>query len=211
MFTPTGSVHGCNILDCGVYAFYLSAINDPITVIDASLNWWGTADAASIETIVFHHADNPLFPILDYVPFADSPFDFTFDGACCFDDGTCMIANETMCSSLAGYHQGFGTTCLGDNNHNGVDDGCEPCCVGRVGDANGLGGDEPTIGDVSVLIDAKFITGTCDGVLPCLTEADINQTGSIDPTCDDITIGDISLLIDYLFITGPTLGLPDCL
>jgi len=91
--------------------------------------------------------------------------------------------------------------------------GCIPtgCCVGRVGDANGLGGDEPTIGDVSVMIDAKFITGTCDGIIGCLTEGDVNQSGGTDATCDDITIGDISILIDYLFITGPILGLNDCL
>jgi len=74
------------------------------------------------------------------------------------------------------------------------------CCIGRVGDANGQGGDEPTIGDVSVMIDAKFITGTCNGVIMCLSEADINQSGGCDPTCDDITIGDISSLICPLFI-----------
>ncbi|MCD6250500.1 MAG: M1 family metallopeptidase [candidate division Zixibacteria bacterium] len=85
------------------------------------------------------------------------------------------------------------------------------CCQGKVGDANALGGDEPTIGDVSVLIDAKFITGTCTGIIDCLMEADINQSGGIDPICDDITIGDVSILIDYLFITGASLGLPDCL
>ena len=85
------------------------------------------------------------------------------------------------------------------------------CCLGRVGDANGLGGDEPTIGDISVMIDAKFITGTCVGILDCPDEADINQSGGTDATCDDVTIGDISTLIDYLFITGPSLGLPDCL
>jgi len=91
--------------------------------------------------------------------------------------------------------------------------GCvdEGCCEGRVGDANGLGGDEPTIGDVSVMIDAKFITGTCDGIIDCLTEGDVNQSGGKEATCDDITIGDISILIDYLFITGPILGLNDCL
>jgi hypothetical protein len=83
------------------------------------------------------------------------------------------------------------------------------CCVGKVGDANGIGGDEPTIGDVSVLIDAKFITGICDGIVICLTEGDINQTGGPNATCDDITIGDISILIDHLFISGATL--PDCL
>jgi len=85
------------------------------------------------------------------------------------------------------------------------------CCLSRVGDVNGEGGDEPTIGDVSCLIDAKFITGNCEGIIDCLAEADINQSGGIDPTCDDITIGDISILIDYLFITGPSLGLANCL
>ncbi|MCD6249824.1 MAG: hypothetical protein J7J98_05800 [candidate division Zixibacteria bacterium] len=85
------------------------------------------------------------------------------------------------------------------------------CCVGRVGDANGLGGDEPSIGDVAVMIDAKYIIGSCYGILDCLTEADINQSGGIDADCDDITIGDIAILIDYLFIIGPSMGLNDCL
>jgi len=74
-----------------------------------------------------------------------------------------------------------------------------------------VGGDEPTIGDVSTMIDAKFITGTCDGIFDCLAEADINQSGDYHPACSDVTIGDISTLIDYLFITGPELGLPECL
>jgi len=84
------------------------------------------------------------------------------------------------------------------------------CCQNRVGDANGLGGDEPTIGDVSVLIDALFISGDM-GVITCLAEADVNQSGGNAPQPIDITIGDISTLIDYLFITGPLLGLPECL
>jgi hypothetical protein len=84
------------------------------------------------------------------------------------------------------------------------------CCVGRVGDANGQGGDEPTIGDISVMIDALFITGN-ETPVNCIAEADINQSGGSDPVYDDITIGDISILIDYLFITGETLGLNDCL
>jgi hypothetical protein len=85
------------------------------------------------------------------------------------------------------------------------------CCEGKVGDANLLGTDVPTIGDVSVMIDAKFIAGICNGILDCLPEADINQSGGMNPTCNDITIGDISILIDYLFITGPSLGLNDCM
>jgi hypothetical protein len=84
------------------------------------------------------------------------------------------------------------------------------CCLERVGNANGQGGDEPTVVDVSVLIDARFISGVCAGVISCMEEADVNRSGGLSPICEDITIGDISFLIDYLFITGPTLGLPDC-
>ncbi len=99
-----------------------------------------------------------------------------------------------------------------DSDSDGLGDACETdCCVLRVGDANGLGGDEPTIGDVSVIIDAKFITGECEGVVACVAEADLNQSGGESPTCGDVTIGDVSILIDYLFITGQSLGLPDCL
>jgi hypothetical protein len=83
------------------------------------------------------------------------------------------------------------------------------CCVDRVGDANGSGEDEPTIGDVGVLIDALFI-GNNWSVVPCLAEADINVSGGSDPQESDITIGDVSYLIDYLFIAGTSIGLPDC-
>jgi len=84
----------------------------------------------------------------------------------------------------------------------------ENCCVDRVGDANSTGDDEPTIGDISTLIDHLFISQT---PLRCYEEADVNQSGGESPTTTDITIGDISTLIDYLFITGPSLGLADCL
>ena len=75
------------------------------------------------------------------------------------------------------------------------------CCAGMVGDVNGVGGDEPTVGDISRLIDFLFITRT---PLDCLEEADINQSGTnINPPLDedDITIADVSLLIDHLFIS----------
>ena len=83
-------------------------------------------------------------------------------------------------------------------------DACD-CCVGRVGDANNSGTHEPTIGDITAMIDAKFITGTCVGVIECIAEADVNLSGTlVSPPldCDDITIGDITKVIDYLFITG---------
>lgn len=82
------------------------------------------------------------------------------------------------------------------------------CCAGRVGDVNALGGDEPTIGDISALIDLLFISGARPD---CLEESDVNLSGTqIAPPLDwdDITIGDISMLIDYIFISQPTL--PDC-
>jgi hypothetical protein len=97
-----------------------------------------------------------------------------------------------------------------DGDNDDIGDACE-CCEGRVGDANGSGEDEPTISDISVMIDAKFITGICEGVVVCMDEADVNQSGGFSPTCDDVTISDISILIDYLFITGSTLGLAECM
>jgi hypothetical protein len=83
------------------------------------------------------------------------------------------------------------------------------CGQGMVGDATGDGAEQPTLGDVAVMIDAKFIALSCHQI-PCLVEADINQSGGAEPDCDDISLGDISTLIDYLFITGPSLGLPNC-
>jgi hypothetical protein len=72
------------------------------------------------------------------------------------------------------------------------------CCFGRVGDVNGLEGDEPTIADVAMLIENVFRNRP----VLCAAEADINQSGGANPqqgSNGDITIGDIALLIDYLF------------
>jgi len=92
-----------------------------------------------------------------------------------------------------------------DFNSDGIGEVC--CCVGRVGDPNSSG-DEPTISDVSILVDLLFISGE---PVNCLGEADVNQSGGATPGRDDISISDISYLIDYLFITGQSLGLADCL
>ena len=90
--------------------------------------------------------------------------------------------------------------------------GVTGCCVPPMrGDANNSGDNKPTIGDISVMIDAKFIAGNCGAdkippvqMIACYSEADVNESGPPNlETCADITIGDISLLIDYLFITGP--------
>lgn len=77
----------------------------------------------------------------------------------------------------------------------------DDCCVGRVGDANMNGVDEPTIGDINALIDHLYIHQI---PLPCWDEADVNFSG-------DITISDISILVDYIYIHGPdAVELPDC-
>lgn len=83
------------------------------------------------------------------------------------------------------------------------------CCVNRVGDVNGLNGDEPTLGDIMFLVSRLFIDPTLP--LPCLAEADVNQSGGISPVFGDITLGDVMVLVDYLFITGQSAGLADCL
>ena len=83
------------------------------------------------------------------------------------------------------------------------------CCVGRVGDANDSGEDEPTLGDISILVDLLFISND-PAIIHCWQEADVNQSGGAGPGMDDISLGDISVLIDYLFITGPGLGLANC-
>jgi len=104
-----------------------------------------------------------------------------------------------------------------DTNSDGIGDAC--CCLGRVGDANGEGGDEPTIGDINALIAAIYTEQVPDPIAGCFLEADVNQSGGTTPVYpDDFTITDISLLIEYLYIKGPYdpvynpagAQLPDC-
>jgi hypothetical protein len=93
--------------------------------------------------------------------------------------------------------------CQEDINNDGTGNAC--CCALRVGNANGLGTypQEITISDIQTLVTAKFIQGTCVGILSCPAEGDVNQSGGANPTCNDITISDISTLVNHLFIAGP--------
>jgi len=108
-------------------------------------------------------------------------------------------------------HDQYGGTCTTDVI---VEVTEASCCVGRVGDANGSNEptDEITLGDIMLLVDVKFISGDCSK-LACLPEADVNQDGGANPTCEDhVTLGDIMTLVDFLFITGPeNASLPECL
>ena len=104
-----------------------------------------------------------------------------------------------------------------DSDSDGIGDAC--CCIGRVGNANGVGGDEPTVGDISLLIDALFLTASETPLTTppaCMDEADVNLSSQNapahwPPVFNDITIGDISALIDALFITADLSILPECL
>ena len=69
------------------YAFYTSVCYDPTTTINATENWWGKTDSASIEALVYHQADDPDCPVVDFVPFADSAFNFDDTASCCTDRG----------------------------------------------------------------------------------------------------------------------------
>jgi len=91
-----------------------------------------------------------------------------------------------------------------DGNGNQIGDACESCCRGRVGDANGQNGDEPTIGDINALISAIYTEQLPDAIAGCYIEADVNQSGGMNPVYpNDFTIADINLLIEYLYIKGP--------
>ena len=76
------------------------------------------------------------------------------------------------------------------------------CCVGRVGDANGSGDDEPSVADIGRIVEFLFISGA---PFPCLHEADVNQSGGPNPQPTDVSVADIGVLVDYLFITGTPL------
>jgi hypothetical protein len=57
-------------------------------------------------------------------------------GACCFDNGTCLVRTQAACAAAGGAYSTDGSLCLGDGNQNGVDDACEgtvqmgACCYG---------------------------------------------------------------------------------
>ena len=80
------------------------------------------------------------------------------------------------------------------------------CCAGHVGDVDGVNGDEPTLNDISRLIDIVFLTQTPPD---CLEEADVNMSGTTtNPPLgiEDITLGDISYLIGHVFVDGAPLS-----
>ena len=68
-------MHHCNIRNNPAFAFQALSL-DSLAVIDATDNWWGAADSAAIETIVYHRSDEARYPTVKFVPFATAAFDF---------------------------------------------------------------------------------------------------------------------------------------
>lgn len=61
----------------GVFAFKTYACSNYTAVIDAENNWWGDADSAAIEAMIYHHPDTAKAPTVDYIPCAASAFELT--------------------------------------------------------------------------------------------------------------------------------------
>jgi serine protease AprX len=80
------------------------------------------------------------------------------------------------------------------------------CCSGMVGNADGVGDDEPTLADIMALVEFLFVNHEPPA---CMAEADVNQSGGNLPLKNDITLGDIMRLVDYLYVSHTPL--PGCL
>lgn len=147
-------MHECNIVNNGEYAFYVSSCNDPTTVIDATNNWWGIADSAAIEAMVYHHADNPSCPVIDYVPFADSSFEFDDTIGCCNHDWIRGDFDYDMGLNVAD------VTGLVDFLFFG---GPPPPCP-EEGDVDGSGA--INVADLTYLVDYLFFSGPAPDACP---------------------------------------------
>ncbi len=147
-------MHECNIVNNGEYAFCVSACNDPTTVIDATNNWWGIADSASIEAMVYHHTDNPNLATVDYVPFADSPFVFGDTTGCCNHDGIRGDVNYEMGLNVADLSWLVDYLFFG---------GPAPSCP-EEGDVDGSGA--INVADITYLVDYLFFLGPAPPACP---------------------------------------------
>ncbi len=71
---------GSNIIQSGDHAFHAASCSDPGTIILAENNWWGTADEAEIEALIYDNTDDASAPIVDYSPWAAGPFGCECEG-----------------------------------------------------------------------------------------------------------------------------------
>ncbi|MFH2055374.1 MAG: hypothetical protein ABIJ61_05405, partial [bacterium] len=62
-----------NLIDNGGFAFRAETSSDSVTVINASNNWWGSSDPATIAGMIFDNSDYPSYPIVAFTPYAGGP------------------------------------------------------------------------------------------------------------------------------------------
>ena len=62
-----------NLIGNGGYAFWAQTGSDSITTINAANNWWGVADSAAMEEMIYDNYDYPSYPIVAFMPFAAGP------------------------------------------------------------------------------------------------------------------------------------------
>ncbi|MDF1554947.1 MAG: right-handed parallel beta-helix repeat-containing protein, partial [Deferrisomatales bacterium] len=70
---PSLAVHQNDLYGNGSWDLYFSTYQNPAsTVVDVSLNWWGTTVPAAIRDKIFDHNDASYAPIADFTPFLGS-------------------------------------------------------------------------------------------------------------------------------------------
>lgn len=108
-------------------------------------------------------------------------------GACCFNDGNCVDALADECAILSGDFSSEGTTCIGDQDGDGVDEVCEGvfCGDGVVDVGEDCDGgvcctDECLFDDMTV---CRPATGGCDVAEAC------SGTSAECPTDEYLSVG----------------------
>ncbi|MBD3258166.1 hypothetical protein GF377_07010 [candidate division GN15 bacterium] len=116
-------------------------------------------------------------------------------GAAELPDGSCVITTELCALDLGGTYAGDGTQCFG----------LPPieCCAGDRGNVDASPDEQPTLGDLTVMVDHLFI-----GLEPleCWEEGNVDE--SIPEGPGSVTLSDLTVLIDHLFIS--LAPLPPC-
>lgn len=112
--------------------------------------------------------------------------------ACCFPDGSCLDMDPLCCAAYGGAPQGAASVCLGDVNHNEINDACETY-QGYVGDVN-------NDGEMNVLDALLVVNSILGGIILSpeeLLRADCNRDGECN-------------ILDVLGIVNVILGVGEC-
>jgi choice-of-anchor B domain-containing protein len=94
------------------------------------------------------------------------------------------------------HNPSFVTDCIAyepDTIPGGVKLNSGSCCIGSRGNVNGSASENPTIADLTYLVQFLFNGG---GAPPCLDEANVNSVSTI-------TVADLTFLVQFLFNSGP--------